>query len=127
VEDTRTLLAQHRQSAYRITERSAAHGLQGEIETLQHFWNHYEKKGQRIALPATMRGGSGNSHPEQTHDIDVIRQKVDGSWIVLPAVEVKRREITDEMRKRYTRSLLARVSTRGTVTFISDHRERQAQ
>lgn len=120
-------LAELRLNTYQIANQKGAVGLLGEIATLQHFWNKYEKKGQHVAIPATMRGGSGRSNPDQTHDIDIIRQKVDDSWIVLSPIEVKRTKITDEIKQRYTRSLLANVSPDGQITIMGDHRELSTQ
>lgn len=116
-------LATHRTNTYSIPFRRKRSGVIGEIEVLQHYWQRYTKKGQPVAIPATVRGGSGRSNPDQTHDIDVVRQKSDGSWIVLPTVEVKRAEITEDIRRRYTASLLAHVSFNDVVTIIGDHRD----
>jgi hypothetical protein len=107
-------------------EGAAAAGLKGEIETLLYYWEQYTKKGQPVALPATVRGGSGTYNPEQTHDIDIIRQKNDGSWITLPPVEVKTRidgQIAEEIKKRYTKSVLAAVTLGIGIVFSGDHRE----
>lgn len=108
------------------TEGARAAGLKGEIETLLYFWDHYKKKGQPVALPATVRGGSGRHNPEQTHDIDIIRQKNDGSWITLPPIEVKTRidgQITEDIKNRYTKSVLAAVTLGIGIVFSGDHRE----
>lgn len=121
-------LAELRLTAHQVSNKEVARGLLGEIETLQHFWANYTKKGQHVAIPATMRGGSGRSNPDQTHDIDIVRQKLDGSWIVLSPIEVKRRRITGAIKRRYTGSRIAHVSLNGTVTISGEHRrEKTAQ
>lgn len=116
-------LATHRADVGAVTNRKARNGVIGEIEVLQYYWQRYAKTGQHVAIPTTARGGSGRNNRDQTHDIDVIRQKSDRSWIVLPSIEVKRVKITDEIKSRYTASILANVGLNGEVTMIGDHRE----
>lgn len=123
VDDLLADLAAHRTDAHNIPYTRKRSGVIGEIEVLQHYWQQYTTQGQHVAIPATVRGGSGRNNPNQTHDIDVIRQKIDGSWIVIPPVEVKRSKITNEIKRRYTYSLLAHVGVNGEVTIISDHRQ----
>ena len=106
-----------------IKESNRKIGLLGEIETLQSFWNEYYGRGNKVAIPSTVRGGSGHFREDETHDIDILRQRRDDSWIVLTPIEVKRRKITDKMRERYRKSHLAHVATNGTVSISGDHRE----
>lgn len=106
-----------------IPDFSARNGVLGELLTLESYWRDYAGQGSKVALPATVRGGHGGFHPEQTHDIDIIKQRHDDSWTVLTPVEVKNQHITPEIRLRYTMSHLASIGLNGTVTINGDHRD----
>lgn len=106
-----------------IENTQARNGLLGEIVTLESSWSSYLKLGDKVAIPATIRGGSGFYRANETHDIDILRQRRDDSWIVLTPIEVKRLKITDKMRERYTQSHLAQVATDGTVSISGAHRQ----
>ncbi len=106
-----------------ITNSAERNGLLGELLTLEKFWLAYGGKGDKIAIPATVRGGDGRFKPDETHDIDILRQRRDDSWVVLTPVEVKNRRITDKIRRRYTKSHLASVAVDGSIALSGDHRE----
>lgn len=123
VEDIRASLAEELDNVRFVKDRGNAEGLVGEIKVLQHYWQQYQKIGDLVAVPSTVRGGSGHYRPDETHDIDLIKQRKDRSWIVAPTVEVKKREIRTDDLRRYARSLLAYVAPDGTVSFTSSHRK----
>ncbi len=106
-----------------IPNPSDRNGVLGELLTLEAYWSDYQGQGSKVALPATVRGGHGGFHPDQTHDIDIIKQRHDDSWTVLTPVEVKNQPITEEIRKRYTQSHLANIVLNGTVIINGDHRQ----
>lgn len=122
VDEIRESLAEQLDNVRNIKDRRNAEGLVGEIKVLQLFWDNYQKTGDLVAIPSTVRGGSGHYRPEETHDIDVIKQRKDKSWIIAPYVEVKKHEIRAAEFQRYIRSILAYVAPDGTVSFTSTHR-----
>ncbi len=124
VEETKESLTAALGSIGTLHDSRRAQGIVGEIKVLQHFWENYRKERDMVAVPATVRGGSGHYRPEETHDIDVIRQRKDKSWVTLSPVEVKKHKLRDEELKRYVRSLLAYVAPDGKVSFTSFHRTR---
>ena len=126
VNDLLDSLMQSLEATVDIKDSQLARGLGGEIRALQYFWQNYHKKGGLVALPATMRGSSGRSNPEETHDIDIIKQRKDSSWVVMRPIEVKHREITDKDRARY-KAILAYIAPSGIATFIHNHHTRVTQ
>jgi len=122
VEETLTLLTRQLEGVRFIQDHRQAEGLVGEIKVLQLYWQQYQKKGDPVALPSTVRGGDGHFLPDETHDIDIIRQRKDSSWIVMPPIEVKKYQLADADLQRYTKSLLAYVSPDGSVSVTSSHR-----
>jgi len=106
-----------------IKDPSERSGLLGELLALESFWLSYSKQGDKVAIPSTIRGGHGRFRPSETHDIDILRQRHDDSWVVLTPVEVKNQRITEKIRSRYTQSHLASVAIDGNVTVNGDHRE----
>jgi len=105
-----------------ITSSTYRSGLLGELLTLEKFWLSYAETGDKVALPVTFRGGYGKFRTDETHDIDVLRQRRDKSWIVLTPVEVKNQKITDDILNRYTKSHIANIAVNGTVSINGDHR-----
>lgn len=106
-----------------IPDYSRRNGLLGELLVLETYWLAYQGQGDKVAVPATVRGGNGRFNRNETHDLDILRQRHDDSWIVLTPVEVKNRKITDEIRDRYTKSHLAVIATNGNVTIDGSHRD----
>lgn len=94
-----------------------ARGLGGEIRSLLEIWTNYQVPGDVIALPATVRGDSGLSRRDETHDIDRFIQ--DGEkWQVVTPLEVKRRKLTQASLARYDKSDVVYVSPTGSVTLV---------
>lgn len=124
VEETRILLSEKLAEVSHITDKADALGLVGEIKVLQHFWENYRKDRDMVAVPSTLRGGSGHYRPEETHDIDVLRQRKDRTWVTVSPVEVKKRKLRDDEYRRYGKSLLAYVAPDGQISFTSWHRSR---
>jgi hypothetical protein len=122
VDELRSQLELLKIGAKDIPKVTRRNGLIGEIEVLDFYWKRYQKKGQHVAIPSTMRGGSGISNREQTHDLDILRQRRDGSWLVLTPVEVKNAKIDDKVLERYTDSMIAHVGIDGTITISGKHR-----
>lgn len=98
-------------------------GLRSEIFALEALWQEYHQMGDKVALPASVRGGSGHFRQDETHDIDILRQRRDESWIVLTPIEIKGRQITEAMKQRYRKSHLGRVAADGTMTISGSHRQ----
>jgi hypothetical protein len=125
VSDIRTTLENHVAASSLIKNGQDAEGFVGELKVLLHYWNKYSHAGDPVAIPATYRAGSGVFNPEETHDISLIRQRKDESWVVTSPIEVKKREIRTAELQRYVRSLLAYVAPDGTVSFINSHRRNE--
>jgi hypothetical protein len=125
VNDIRTSLENHVVASSLIKNGQDAEGFVGELKVLLHYWNTYSHTGDPVAIPSTYRAGSGVFNPEETHDISLIRQRKDASWVVTSPVEVKKREIRTVELQRYIRSLLAYVAPDGTVSFINSHRRNE--
>ncbi|MBC7512778.1 hypothetical protein H7142_03940 [Candidatus Saccharibacteria bacterium] len=124
VEETRDALQMALAEVGKIQNSNDAQGVVGEIKVLQYFWDKYQKTGDLVAIPSTVRGGSGYFRPEETHDIDVIRQRKDRSWVTMSPIEAKKRQLSAEDFRRYARSMLAYVAPDGQVSISSWHRTR---
>lgn len=55
-------------------------GLRGELIVLLKTWEEYAKGGAPIAFPSTVRGGSGEYLPGETHDIVFAWQNEQDGW-----------------------------------------------
>lgn len=122
VEEIRSKLESHLYGTINNVDARHARGLGGEIRTLLHYWNNYENPGDEFAIPATVRGDTGYFDWNDTHDLDILHQTTEGRWAIVPHVEVKRRRITEAMRRRYRSSRLVHVNTVGTVRTVQEPR-----
>lgn len=122
VDEIRQRLTNHLDEAHTIESLTERAGVVGEIRTLLHYWNQYDKPGQHVAIPATVRGDNGKFNKADTHDIDIIRQKNDRNWIVSSQLEVKNQELTKAMLSRYTGVNLATFDDDGNVRISGEHR-----
>lgn len=120
INETREMLVRHLYDTIKNTDPEGARGLGGELRALIHCWNNYQKPGDEFALPATARGGSGYYLRADTHDLDILRQKPDGSWQVMTPMEIKRTEITDAMLSRYATSRIVHIATDGSFRIAQE-------
>lgn len=104
-------------ATYDNVDSRHARGLGGEIRSLIEIWTSYQKPGDIIAIPATVRGDSGLSRRDETHDIDRLVQ-VGEKWQVVTPLEVKRRKLTRASLARYDKSDVVYVNPMGDVQLV---------
>jgi hypothetical protein len=96
-------------------------GVRAEILVLLEAWNEYTAAGDPIAIPATYRGGHGETKPRDTHDVVLLRQTDRTTFFITEQIEVKTQ---DSLRRnpgalgRYAASLRV-VSPSGAIKNIA--------
>lgn len=77
------------QSSIQKGARRQLRGLKAEIQVLIDVWQKFAERGKTIAVPATHRGGSGQSHARHTHDVMEFTQNPDTTFTMTRQREVK--------------------------------------